>query len=150
MKDASPSVPALVGIPPSSEPQVLIAGAALLHQDVGVLPLTPPLFIASSSMASATVMELSQTSGNGGCTPSRSLNAALSAAATADEDAADDVATGEAPVDDCSICLCDFEHGDELRALPCLHKYHRACIDDWLGRSSVCPNCNGDVRDAFD
>lgn len=23
------------------------------------------------------------------------------------------------------------------------------CVDDWLSRSSVCPNCNVDVREAF-
>lgn len=35
----------------------------------------------------------------------------------------------------------DFVLGDQLRFLPCLHTYHRECIDDWLMRSATCPSC---------
>lgn len=52
-------------------------------------------------------------------------------------------------MDSCSICLDDYGRADKLRCLPCLHRYHAECIDDWLSRSSVCPNCNVDVREAF-
>ena len=54
-----------------------------------------------------------------------------------------------ASMDSCSICLDDYGREDKLRCLPCLHRYHAGCIDDWLSRSSVCPNCNVDVREAF-
>lgn len=36
---------------------------------------------------------------------------------------------------ECSICREDFQQGDQLRVLPCLHKYHAFCIDEWLARS---------------
>jgi len=49
----------------------------------------------------------------------------------------------------CNICLCEYEVGDELLCLPCTHRYHVRCISDWLGRSSICPNCNFDVRSVF-
>lgn len=41
----------------------------------------------------------------------------------------------------CIICMCDLKLHDEVRYLPCLHTYHRTCIDDWLMRSFVCPSC---------
>jgi hypothetical protein len=53
----------------------------------------------------------------------------------------------EAP--SCSICLCDYEVSEKLRALPCCHQYHAQCIDDWLQRSSLCPSCNYDCHDAM-
>jgi hypothetical protein len=48
----------------------------------------------------------------------------------------------------CSICLVDFEDGDELRQLlPCGHRFHRACIDRWLLKSSpTCPIDKLDLR----
>ena len=55
----------------------------------------------------------------------------------------------EEEIPSCSICLCDYEVSEKLRALPCAHKYHAICIDDWLQRSSLCPSCNYDCHDAM-
>ena len=41
----------------------------------------------------------------------------------------------------CLICIMEFEEGEELRALPCLHTYHCECIDDWLKQHRSCPIC---------
>jgi len=41
----------------------------------------------------------------------------------------------------CSICMCDYEDGEELRSLPCLHSFHSACVDPWLRVSVLCPEC---------
>lgn len=41
----------------------------------------------------------------------------------------------------CAVCLDQFGSGDQLRVLPCMHRYHRACIDQWLVRSPACPVC---------
>ncbi|KAF2073057.1 hypothetical protein CYY_005640 [Polysphondylium violaceum] len=46
---------------------------------------------------------------------------------------------------DCSICLEGFKIGDSIRTLPCVHHYHRECIDQWLKIKSVCPVCKLDV-----
>lgn len=42
---------------------------------------------------------------------------------------------------ECVICMYDFQIGDRIRYLPCLHVYHDVCIDDWLMRSLTCPSC---------
>jgi hypothetical protein len=40
----------------------------------------------------------------------------------------------------CSICTDDFVRGEDIRVLPCNHKYHPRCIDPWLlNVSGTCP-----------
>lgn len=41
--------------------------------------------------------------------------------------------------DDCSICLCGYEVGQEYRTLLCGHTYHKECIDHWLKCNAICP-----------
>lgn len=47
----------------------------------------------------------------------------------------------------CTICIENFAEGDEEKTLPCFHRFHRTCIDEWLGRSGVCPICKQRVDD---
>ncbi|GAB2274000.1 hypothetical protein Dimus_008770 [Dionaea muscipula] len=46
---------------------------------------------------------------------------------------------------ECCICLNGYEHGVELRQLPCGHHFHCACIDKWLYINSTCPLCKYDI-----
>ncbi|KAI9828020.1 MAG: hypothetical protein M1832_003547 [Thelocarpon impressellum] len=47
----------------------------------------------------------------------------------------------------CSICTEDFVKGEDVRVLPCSHKYHPECIDPWLlNVSGTCPLCRVDLR----
>ena len=47
----------------------------------------------------------------------------------------------------CSICTEDFEQGQDIRVLPCDHKFHPACVDPWLlDVSGTCPLCRVDLR----
>ncbi|KAL8152611.1 hypothetical protein V2J09_010371 [Rumex salicifolius] len=49
-------------------------------------------------------------------------------------------------VEQCYICLEEYETGDKIRVLPCTHEYHMACVDKWLKEiHGVCPLCRGDV-----
>ena len=49
----------------------------------------------------------------------------------------------------CTICLCEFEEGEAMTTLPCLHLFHKRCIDRWLlvsqrHRDRSCPLCKMD------
>ncbi|CAK7223712.1 hypothetical protein SCUCBS95973_005272 [Sporothrix curviconia] len=47
----------------------------------------------------------------------------------------------------CSICTEDFAVGEDVRVLPCDHKYHPHCVDPWLiNVSGTCPLCRLDLR----
>ena len=46
----------------------------------------------------------------------------------------------------CAVCLDPFEGGQQLRMLPCLHRFHKECIDSWLFRNPLCPLCKADIR----
>ncbi|CAF4467247.1 unnamed protein product [Rotaria sp. Silwood2] len=41
----------------------------------------------------------------------------------------------------CSVCWDEFEPNQTLRRLPCLHRYHQSCIDNWLKTKNLCPVC---------
>ena len=42
----------------------------------------------------------------------------------------------------CTICQMEFEDGDEIRTLRCLHIFHKPCIDKWLTtRQGSCVLC---------
>jgi len=47
----------------------------------------------------------------------------------------------------CSICICEFEEGEELRLLPeCGHVFHTDCISPWLTeKRNTCPLCQQKV-----
>ncbi|XP_018681537.2 uncharacterized protein LOC103985168 isoform X3 [Musa acuminata AAA Group] len=60
-----------------------------------------------------------------------------------------DTALSKNDVEQCYICLADYEDGDVVRILPCHHEYHMACVDKWLKEiHGVCPLCRGDVTEA--
>ena len=41
---------------------------------------------------------------------------------------------------ECPVCMDDFENGQEVRVLPCSHRFHPECIDPWLlNISGSCP-----------
>jgi len=45
----------------------------------------------------------------------------------------------------CAICAVDYKFGDKIRTLPCIHKFHKECVDKWLVRKSDCPICRHDL-----
>lgn len=53
----------------------------------------------------------------------------------------------ENPNFSCPICTDDFVKGQDLRVLPCHHKFHPECIDPWLVNvSGTCPLCRIDLN----
>lgn len=43
----------------------------------------------------------------------------------------------------CTICLMEFESGEELSVAPCVghdgHVFHRACLSEWFLQQRTCP-----------
>ncbi|CAK9181153.1 unnamed protein product [Ilex paraguariensis] len=56
----------------------------------------------------------------------------------------DEEAVSMAPLE-CSICLESFLEGDELRCLPCGHKFHSSCLYPWVQTCGDCPYCRTDI-----
>ncbi len=52
------------------------------------------------------------------------------------------LSVANATSDDCSICLDSMPAGAVVTDLSaCKHRFHLACIQEWLGRSNACPLC---------
>ena len=46
----------------------------------------------------------------------------------------------------CTICMCDYEPGDDLMLMPlCLHKFHKTCIETWFKENRTCPVCRMNI-----
>jgi hypothetical protein len=41
----------------------------------------------------------------------------------------------------CVVCLCEFQIGDIISALPCCHVFHTECIKNWFENENTCPIC---------
>ncbi|EFH43816.1 protein binding protein [Arabidopsis lyrata subsp. lyrata] len=42
---------------------------------------------------------------------------------------------------ECCICLAKYKEKEEVRKLPCSHRFHLKCVDQWLRIISCCPLC---------
>eukprot|EP01083_Nonionella_stella_P172511 592243_1 len=46
---------------------------------------------------------------------------------------------------DCTICLEQYQGRERKRVLPCMHVFHKDCIDAWTNRHRTCPICRTNV-----
>lgn len=57
----------------------------------------------------------------------------------------------EADENDCSskclVCQFIYEEGENLRVLPCGHRFHAECVDQWLTKKSFCPYCRHSIEE---
>ena len=53
---------------------------------------------------------------------------------------------GEGEEPKCMVCMEEFLETENLRVLTCFHKYHVACIDQWLKMKNFCPICKEAVN----
>ncbi|CAN0875309.1 E3 ubiquitin-protein ligase At4g11680 [Linum grandiflorum] len=48
--------------------------------------------------------------------------------------------------EECCICISKYKDKEEVRELPCLHKFHLKCVDQWLRIISCCPLCKQELK----
>ena len=73
-------------------------------------------------------------------TPAKEAETQSQRSGTASATAARPDGTDEHGTLGCSICTEDFAKGQEVRVLPCNHKFHPHCVDPWLlNVSGTCP-----------
>ena len=41
----------------------------------------------------------------------------------------------------CLVCIGAYEEGEQVLTLPCFHRYHSVCIEQWLREQTTCPVC---------
>ena len=44
-----------------------------------------------------------------------------------------------------AVCIEEYKVGETVRILPCNHRFHKACIDQWLLDKRTCPMCKMDI-----
>jgi hypothetical protein len=49
--------------------------------------------------------------------------------------------------DICSVCLIAVKKGDRAYELSCKHIFHKTCLEPWLKKSTVCPNCRRNIAE---
>ncbi|CAE7481982.1 RNF165 [Symbiodinium sp. CCMP2456] len=47
----------------------------------------------------------------------------------------------------CVVCRDEITVGQECRRLPCMHVFHKECIDRWIAVKATCPLCNLKLED---
>ena len=45
----------------------------------------------------------------------------------------------------CLVCQFQYEDGDCMRVLPCKHRFHSDCVDQWLRTKDHCPYCRQSI-----
>ena len=45
----------------------------------------------------------------------------------------------------CVVCISEISPGEAIRTLPCMHFFHKDCVDQWLKTNMSCPVCKRTV-----
>ena len=49
----------------------------------------------------------------------------------------------------CIVCYEQYASGEVIRILPCGHFFHYKCLKPWFKKSSLCPLCRTNIKDAL-
>lgn len=121
--------------------------AALVGADIGAGAVLP--FRGAGAGAGVGAGRFTSMSEEQNPTPGTAEAQAESKAEVVDkeDDVEEDEEDEEVGDDSCPICLCEFEHGDDMAQLPChaSHLFHYDCILMWFQQATSCPLCAGDL-----
>ncbi|KAI8815784.1 uncharacterized protein EV422DRAFT_572484 [Fimicolochytrium jonesii] len=45
----------------------------------------------------------------------------------------------------CTVCLMEYDAGEEIKGTPCMHWFHGECLDQWLKNNNSCPICRTSI-----
>ena len=48
-------------------------------------------------------------------------------------------------LNECSICLENYEVGESISILSCGHFFHTKCLNEWFKKKEVCPLCREEI-----
>ncbi|CAA7031179.1 unnamed protein product [Microthlaspi erraticum] len=51
------------------------------------------------------------------------------------------IGEGQEKEGSCPICLEEWSGGDVAAEMPCKHRFHSKCVEEWLGIHATCPLC---------
>ncbi|KAK7257185.1 hypothetical protein RIF29_30969 [Crotalaria pallida] len=57
----------------------------------------------------------------------------------------EEVATEEEEYDTCTVCMDEYNIGEEIGILGCGHEFHADCLKQWLIVKNVCPICKSEA-----
>jgi hypothetical protein len=58
------------------------------------------------------------------------------------------VKSSNIPLDDCAICIDNFQVNQECYILKCSHIFHKKCIHNWISKTNlhiICPICRSSI-----
>eukprot|EP00042_Codosiga_hollandica_P030972 m.184069 g.184069 ORF g.184069 m.184069 type:complete len:207 (-) comp53512_c1_seq5:108-728(-) len=121
---------------PQMPPSANVPSVSAMHQIPPYRLISRPLFISGSALSNSPPQPSANMRSSTGLSPQDLDN--LTLLQTLDAAAA-------SVLGQCAICLDDYAAGDEIRRLPCVCAFHRACIDGHLANKRTCPLCRTEV-----
>ncbi|XP_051924892.1 LOW QUALITY PROTEIN: E3 ubiquitin-protein ligase znrf3 [Hippocampus zosterae] len=99
--------------------------------------------MASQALDKMETRKFKAKGGKAAMTAAATAAAAMAAARESGRGTSDSLSSSSTA--DCAICLEKYIDGEELRVIPCAHRFHKKCVDPWLLQHHTCPHCRHNI-----